>query len=363
MDKGKTSFEQLLSVLPEGWENKSKELGALTRGREIKNALDLLRLVFLYLTEGKSFSGTAVLLQLAGICSISKKAVFTRFQKCGEWLRWLCETIYRNNKGIREPPEWIGDRKVYLVDASDEPVHGSDKADYRLHYAIGLFDLGMKEMALTAAETGEKASNFKTFGEQDIVIGDRAYCSKQGIAYLLGRKSGFLFRFGTNRFHVYNHQGRRVNALGYFKGLKPGESGEKTLCYEHEGEYKPLRFCVMRKTKEAEEKGLETLRKTRMRKYGNKTLSGAQTAYNRYVVLVTSITDASPELVLDLYRHRWQIELVFKRLKSLFRYHEIPVHVEQSARAWFYGKLLLAALCETWVNKGRFSPSAGRGSP
>jgi hypothetical protein len=33
-----------------------------------------------------------------------------------------------------------------LVDASDEPVHGSDKADYRLHYAIGLFDLGMKEM-------------------------------------------------------------------------------------------------------------------------------------------------------------------------------------------------------------------------
>jgi shikimate kinase len=29
----------------------------------------------------------------------------------------------------------------------------------------------------------------------------------------------------------------------------------------------------------------------------------------------------------------------FKRLKSLFKYHEIPVHVEASARAWFYGKL------------------------
>jgi hypothetical protein len=358
----KAGFEQLLSVMPEGWEDKAKELGAFVRGREIKSAVDLLRLVFLYLTEGKSFSGTAALLRLGDICSISKKAVFTRFQRCGEWLGWLCEHLYRNNQAIGEAPAWLGGRKVYLVDASDEPVHGSDKADYRLHYAIGLFDLGMKEMALTATGQGEKAGNFRSFGEQDLMIGDRAYCSKQGIAYLLGRGSGFLFRFGTKRFHVYNQQGRRVNVLGYFKGLQPGESGEKTLWYEYEGEYKPLRFCAVRKTKEAEERGLEALRKTRMRKYGDKELSEAQRAYNRYVIVVTSITDAAPEMILDLYRQRWQIEMAFKRLKSLFKYHEIPVHVEPSARAWFYGKLLLAALCETWVNRGRFSPSGGRGS-
>ncbi|MDR1278582.1 MAG: transposase [Treponema sp.] len=73
------------------------------------------------------------------------------------------------------------------------------------------------------------------------------------------------------------------------------------------------------------------------------------------MVLVTSIPDASPELLLDLYRQRWQIELVCKRLKSVFKYHEIPVQLEQSAHSWFYGKLLLAALGETGVNKGRFS--------
>jgi hypothetical protein len=105
MREEKASFERLLSVMLEGWKDKAKELGALVRGREIKNALDLLRLVFLYLTEEKSFGGTAALLRFAGICSISKRAVFTRFQKCGEWLRWLCETICRNNKGITEVPE------------------------------------------------------------------------------------------------------------------------------------------------------------------------------------------------------------------------------------------------------------------
>jgi hypothetical protein len=109
---------------------------------------------------------------------------------------------------------------------------------------------------------GEKVSNFKSFGEGDMVIGDRAYSSKQGIEYLLGSGCDFVLRFGTKRFHGYNQQGRSVNVLGYFKGLKPGESGEKILYYEHAGEYKPLRFCVIRKTKEAEEKGLEALRKT-----------------------------------------------------------------------------------------------------
>jgi hypothetical protein len=43
----KASFKRLLPVMPKGWEEKAKEPGALARGQEIKNALDLLRLVFL----------------------------------------------------------------------------------------------------------------------------------------------------------------------------------------------------------------------------------------------------------------------------------------------------------------------------
>jgi hypothetical protein len=100
----------------------------------------------------------------------------------------------------------------------------------------------------------------------------------------------------------------------------------------------------------------------RMRKHGDREPSGAQTGYNRYVIVITSITDAAAELILDLYRQSRQTELAFKRLKSHHSkhdYHEIPVHVEQSALSWFYGKLFLAALCETWVNKWRFPPCEG----
>jgi hypothetical protein len=167
--------------MPEAWENKVKELGAFVRGRKIKSAVELLRVVCLSLTEGKFFSGTAVLLQRGAMGLISKKAVCTRFQTCGEWHRWRWEHLYRNNE---EAPVWLGDRKVYLVDARDEPVPGSDTADYRLQYALGLFDLRMKEMGLTATEPGEKAGHFKSFGAKDVVLGERAYCSKPEIAYL-----------------------------------------------------------------------------------------------------------------------------------------------------------------------------------
>jgi IS4 transposase len=66
--------------------------------------------------------------------------------------------------------------------------------------------------------------------------------------------------------------------------------------------------------------------------------------------------EVEASLVLELYRARWQRELAFKRLKSLFEYGQIPGKVEESVYAWFYGKLLLAGLCERLVNTGRFSP-------
>jgi hypothetical protein len=35
----KTNFERLLSVMPEGWKDKAKELGALARGGKLRTLL------------------------------------------------------------------------------------------------------------------------------------------------------------------------------------------------------------------------------------------------------------------------------------------------------------------------------------
>jgi hypothetical protein len=64
--------------------------------------------------------------------------------------------------------------------------------------------------------------------------------------------------------------------------------------------------------------------------------------------------------VMELYRLRWQIELAFKRLKTLFECQELPTKTDAMTLAIFYGKLLPAALCEQVVRRGRFSPWGGR---
>jgi hypothetical protein len=38
----------------------------------------------------------------------------------------------------------------------------------------------------------------------------------------------------------------------------------------------------------------------------------------------------------------------------------MPARKTENIKTWFYGKLLLAALCETLVNIGRFSLFVGR---
>jgi hypothetical protein len=71
MGEDNYTFEDLTAILPEFWREKAKELGALQRAREIKTPEDLLKLIFLYLTEGKSFGNTWALLTMSESCHLT----------------------------------------------------------------------------------------------------------------------------------------------------------------------------------------------------------------------------------------------------------------------------------------------------
>ncbi len=74
--------------------------------------------------------------------------------------------------------------------------------------------------------------------------------------------------------------------------------------------------------------------------------------------LWTSLPDSfSAEVVLEYYRRRWQIELAFKRMKSLAGLGHLPKKDPASARAWLYGKLLVSLLAEHLMQTAKgFSP-------
>ena len=146
MGIGEQRFEQLLKMLPEGWETKAKELGAFQRGRAIQTPEDLLWLILLYLTEGNSFAGTSAIATLSGVAAISKVAVFKRIMHSAAWLQWLCENIYREGGLIVEKPQWLGDKNVKLVDGSEVIKCGVRRQLHMLHYSLDLFTLVRHEV-------------------------------------------------------------------------------------------------------------------------------------------------------------------------------------------------------------------------
>jgi hypothetical protein len=201
MGAGNNQFKAILEILPEGWEGKAKELGALIRARNIKTAEELLRLIVLYLTEGKSIAGTSAIIQLSGEVTINKNATYKRIQNSAQWLEWLCTNLVRQEGLVVEKPLWLGGRDVCLVDGSEVVYGGAIKRYSMLHYCVDGCTLGMREMHLTGPEEGEKLTRFEGFGPNDIVVGDRIYGSIPGIEHLEGKGSGFVLRLRARCVH------------------------------------------------------------------------------------------------------------------------------------------------------------------
>ena len=360
MGREKYRFEQLLKLLPEGWEAKARELGALRRAREIKTVEELLRLILLYLTEGKSFRGTSAVMRLSGEADMSDVAIIKRMRNSAAWLQWLCENIYREAGLIAAKPKWLKKKNVLLVDGSEDVKCGVRRQCYMLHYSLDLFTLAARELLVTDNRTGEKLSNFKKFGKDDIVMGDRIYGTIPGIAYLRQQGAGYVLRIKTRGFTVYNDETQKIDLLKCFSRLKEGETADISAKYIINDQYEAVRICALRKDKDSEREGLKRLTKINQRKNGGKPVTELQRKNNKYIIVATSLgEEITSTQVLELYRARWQIEIAFKRLKSLFHYNDLPATHSESVNAWFYGKLLLAALCETLVNTGRFPPSEG----
>jgi len=356
MERQIEGYEKIISMMPDGWAEKARELGALTRSRKVSTAVDLLKLNLLHLTSGGSFGGTSAMLKLTEGLDLNKNAVYERICKSADWLEWLCVNFCRQSSMLTEKPEWLEPWRVRLVDATDEAIRGSKGADYRLHCMMDLFTLEAIETNLTKAARGETMTNFNKIKKGDILIGDRAYGTLNSMRHILSKGGEFCLRLKANHFNLYDKSGEKIYLTELLSEMPETTSKRLDLYYKEKDELTPVYICVYRKNKEQQERSLRQIKNSNsnQRKMRGKA-SETQVLYNQFIIVATSL-DQTAERILELYRMRWQIELLFKRFKSLFDYDEMPSKKENTVKAWFYGKLLLAAICEALVNQGRFSP-------
>ena len=351
----------LLRNMPEGYEDACYTTKAIVRKRDIKDPNDLMMLVLFHLLTGCSLIEVSEISKLAKLGDISDVAFMKRFSNCGDWFKWILTKIQENTKGIIQykVPEKLKQYRILAVDASDVEEKGKSRRIFRLHFALDIVNMHAALYNITSNSVGEHLRNYD-LSKNDLVLADRIYSCISGIEYCIERKCQYIARMRINSFKPYDEQGNSLNLLEMISGKESGEMYvyARKERGEDRGKMIPVRICFKRKTEEA----LEIAKKKLKRKESKKQISISESAYafNEYIVLATSLdNEISVEEILELYRYRWQVELYFKRLKSILDYGEMPKKSDKSIFAWLNGKLMISLLIETLIGKVDFSPSGG----
>lgn len=342
-------FDYLLSFLPKGWQSKAKELGALRRCRKVPNAEALLRVLLIHLAEGCSLRETSVRARKGNLIELSDVAIMDRLKLSAEWFRWMNAEIMKKWM-VRPATTVFGSRwNVRLIDGTYIKEPGPTGSSWKIHYSINLPSLACDE--LTVSPSRGKGESFSRFAVRsgDLLVGDRVYGVRPGIFHAVGNGGDVLTRFAMSNLPLLTQRRRPFNLLARLRTLRARKVGDWSVLLEQEGQTLSGRVCAIKKSRQSAEKARNQIIKEAKR---NGTETKPETIEAAGYVFVFTTADRkhiSSTNVLEMYRGRWQIELVFKRLKSIMSLGHLRKADKQAALSWIQGKLLVAFLVETLI--------------
>jgi hypothetical protein len=358
-------------TLPEDWEilrawlppdllERARAKGFLRRARGLMDAELWLRLILMHVAGGLSLEQTVLRAGELGWAKLSAVALFKRLRQAQPWLADLTAYLLAEQQQRLAQAAWPKHWTVRLIDATDIQEPGSTGTCWRLHYALQLPQMVCDYFELTDETGGEKLGRFN-FVKGELVIADRGYSNRAGVAHVRRAGAELMVRWNQGSLPLENKDGSRFDALAWL-GRLPARAPRETEVYvRHEKERYALRLCSLRKGKLATERAQTRIR-NKARKNGRGYL--AETLkYAAYVSVLCSPCAKALSTIeaLALYRGRWQVELAFKRFKSLLDAGHVPKRQDASARAWMQAKILSALLLERILWEGEFLSPWGYG--
>ena len=351
------NWKVLRSLFPLGWEQVAWQSGAVKPLRAFPSPDVLLRMLKLHVSRGCSLRETVVRAKLANWADISDVALLKRLRNSEEWLRLLCIKLLEENIAYRLK-ETIG-RMIRIVDGTIVKEPGKTGSQWRILYCIRLPSLvcDFFEVTATIGEGSGESLNRLPVSPHELILADAGYCSVAGIEYVWQHGADVLIRVNPQSFVAYSASGRRISLLPMLRTLsKVGQFKEWRVVLHGQGSVFAGRLCAVRKSARAIQQAHRRLQRKASKK--RMTTKSRTLEFAKYVIVFTTRSSGSTADVLRSYRMRWQIELVFKRLKSLAQLGHVPKHDGGSSRAWLYGKLLITLLAQKLICIGRdISPS------
>ena len=346
----------LLSFLPSDWQVMAQSTGALLRARNFTPD-SLLRTLLIYLADGCSLRETAVRAKQGHIAKVSDVALLKRLNASGEWFRRMSTELMV--QWVAKPPDHLfgSEYRVRLIDGSTVSEPGATGSTWRIHYSVQLSTLQCDEVYVTEPSVGESFERFQV-AIGDLFIGDRGFGNRTSVRYVSDRGGAVIVRLNATNLPLLNEDGTgKFDLLGHLRTLQGTKTGAWNVVVPYrDGHAIKGRICALKKSKEAAEQAkLKAARESKKQGHAIKpeTLEAAE-----YIFVFTTLPhNYSATTVLEAYRGRWQIEIAFKRLKSLLGLGHLRKMDPTGAKAWLHGKLFVAFLIEAMIACGdRFSP-------
>lgn len=340
-------WELLKTFLPGNWQELARETGALKGLRKDKSAENLLRVLLIHLGGGHSLRETVLRARRAGLAELSDVALLKRVRKSGEWLRRLCVELFREGERRGSPGAGL---EVRVMDATLVKEPGRSGSLWRIHYSVRLPSLSCDFFKVTGTQgpgSGESLTQFP-IRAGDHVLADRCYARAPGLVHVATAGGYVAVRVNTQALAMETAEGAPLDLLESLRSLRRAHQvgSWRVRVVAADGATVTGRICAVRKGREAIRQAEKKIRHDASRK--GTRIKPQTLEFARFVIVFTTFPEAdfSAGEVLEWYRARWQIELVFKRFKTLAQLGHLPKYDDDSARAWLYGKLLMALLVE-----------------
>jgi hypothetical protein len=338
----------------------ARSRGAFTRVREIKDAKTLLRLALAYGGLGMSLRETCTWAEASGIASLRDPSLLERLCKAAPWLGDMVAALIAQRT---EPPakRWAGYR-LRALDGTSICEPGADRTTWRLHVGYDLATGQVDQLELTDGRGAESLRRL-TYQPGDVVIADRYYARPRDLRPVIDAGAHFIVRTGWNSLRLLQENGEPFDLLATLAAQTTEEGEVRVRIHEGTDEAQPLilRLVIRRKSSEQAEAERQRLIKD-AKKRGTKPDQRSLEAAG-YIMLLTSLPASvfPPSDILAIYRFRWQIELAFKRFKSLAGLDQLPAKNPALARAWIYARLIVALIADRIAGQVPDSSPSGSG--
>jgi len=342
-------WNTLLAYLPEDYERLAHECRLLNTqwsNAKVTSAQSLLRFILLHVGADLPLRQTVATIARSGGPKVTQVWLHQKMRRAQPYLAALVERMLASAGREATPERWAG-YEVVCLDGSTVSGPGAEGTDARLHAVLRLHDLRVCDVRVTSDAEGETLRRF-IWERDQLVIVDRGYSNAPGIAWVVAHQADVLVRVNRGALPLYQADADRIEVLSWCRGLTGHRVTERAAYVVHRVKGHPNRQLAGRligvrlPEKEAGEA------RERVRREQGPQVTSEQLEAAGYVTLFTTVPKArlSAARCIEAYRLRWQVELQFKRWKSLCHFDRLPNYRDDTIVSWLTAKVLLGLVLD-----------------